>query len=132
MRARITVFATAVSLAVPSSPALALSQQSQSQSHIVDAAALRRAIDAQTARDDANRRAVREALQRDDVRETARALGLDVKAAEDALATMSSEDLARVGAPARVVNDRAGAASTVTISITTLLLLLILIVLIVK
>ena len=133
MRARITVIATAFSLVVSSSPAFALTQASQSQpQHIADAAALRRAIETRTARDDANRKAVREVLQRDDVREAARALGLDVKAAEDALSTMTSDDLARVAAPARAVIDHAGAASTVTISITTLLLLLILIVLIVK
>jgi hypothetical protein len=132
MRARITVIATAVSLLVSSSPAFAI-QAAQQPQHIADAAALRRAIETQTARDDANRQSVREALRRDDVREAARALGLNVKAAEDALATMTSDELARVAAPARAVTtDRTGAASTVTISITTLLLLLILIVLIVK
>jgi hypothetical protein len=132
MRARITVIATVLSLVVSSSPSFAFTQQSSPPQHVADAAALRRAIEAQTVRDAANRQIVREALQRDDVREAARALGLNVKAAEDALATMTSEDLARVASPARAVTDRTGAASTVTISITTLLLLLILIVLIVK
>lgn len=92
MRARITVIATVLSLLVSSSPAFAFAQSQQPQ-HIADAAALRRAIDAQTVRDDANRQTVRDALQRDDVREAARALGLDVKAAEDALATMTSDEL---------------------------------------
>lgn len=102
------------------------------QAHVVDPAAMRQAIAQQITTDDANRQVVKRALQRDDVREAAARLGLDLARADRALATLDSADLARLAAPAREITaDRAG-GDTISITTTTLLLLLILIVLILK
>jgi hypothetical protein len=102
------------------------------QNHVVDPAAMQKAIAEQIAVDDANREVVKRALQRDDVRKAASQMGLDVVRAERALATLDSAELARLAAPAQAITaDRTG-GDTVVISVTTLLLLLILIVLLLK
>src|SRR5687767_994797 len=96
--------------------------------HIVDSSTLQQAMAAARATDDANREVVRRVLARDDVGRVAEGLGLDVKRAQSALATMTSAELAELAGPARAVErDLAGGVTTITISITTLILVLILI-----
>jgi hypothetical protein len=102
-------------------------------SHVADTTALDHALAAHARADAANRDAVLNVLDRHDVQGAARAMGLDVAAAEHAVRQMTGDDLAALAESARAANaDLAGGASTVTISLTTLLLLLILIVLVAK
>jgi hypothetical protein len=102
-------------------------------SHVADTATLDQALAEHARADAANRDAVLHVLDRGDVRDAAAAMGLDVRAAEQAVRQMTGDDLAALARSARAADtDLAGGASSVTISITTLLLLLILIVLIAK
>jgi hypothetical protein len=101
------------------------------QQHLVDRSALRQTLSERLSADEQNRAAIAGALARPEAQRLASALGLDLKRAEHAVAALEGAELAELAATARAVTtDRAGEASTITISITTLLLLLILIVLI--
>src|SRR5262245_19478722 len=118
-------------------PQAALAAQSQSPSlpqaqHVVDAAALRQAMAAKVSVDRENRKAVLKVLDRRDVQGVGARMGLDIKRARAAVASVEGEQLANLANAARDADrDLAGGNKTVTISVTTLLLLLILIVLIV-
>ena len=102
------------------------------QRHAVDPSALAGAVSQHAARQDADRAALREALARPEVRNTAEKLGVDVDRASAAVGTMSGAELSRAADAARQVNaSLVGGASTVTISTTTIIIgLLVLIVLI--
>ena len=126
MRMRTVIVSSTLAALLAPSPALA-------QQHIADAAALQHATDARSATDASNRALINRVLGAPDVEQRAADLGLSITRAQSAVATLSSEDLARLAAAARTVErDRVAGASnqTVTISITTLLLILILVVLI--
>ena len=117
----------AVSVLVYSTPAWA-------DQHVVDRSALRQAIADQRADRAADQAAVQAVLDRQATRELAASLGLDLRKADRALATMSTEDLAQLAASARAVEvDLAGGQSRViVISTTTLLLLIIILILLVN
>jgi hypothetical protein len=101
------------------------------QEHVANAAAMQHAIATKTAADQGNRDAVLKALDRADVQQLATKMGLDVKQAKGAVATMSSDELAQLAASARAIEvDSAAGATTVVISVTTLLLIIIIILLI--
>jgi hypothetical protein len=87
----------------------------------------------QVAADQKNRDALIGALRRPEVRELADQLGLNVVRAENAVATLSSAELARMVAPLKAPgSELAGGSTVIVISTTTLLLILIIIILLVK
>ena len=111
---------------VGASPAMA-------QQHVADADALRQVISERNAADQENRDVVSRVLARDDVKQVAGQLGVDVKDAASAVATLSSDELAELARAAQAVeNEAVGGQRVIVISLTTLLLVIILIVLIVK
>jgi hypothetical protein len=109
-----------------SSPAFAQEQ------HAVTPAMLAAAVDQHSADQDTSRAVVREALNRPEVRETARKAGVDLQRIDSVLETLTGEDLQRASAAAQQVNQAlAGGASTITITTTTLIIVLLLVLLII-
>lgn len=133
MRIRaLTVCVLTVLLSVPTQAlAQSVAAAQASAPTIADAATLRATAAAKAAADREHRLLITEVLDRSDVREAARRMGLDIKRAKDVVATLDGRELTDLSALARDARaDLAGGNRTVTISVTTLLLLLILIVLI--
>lgn len=98
--------------------------------HVVDAAALQRALAARNAAEEAQRAEVRRVLDRDEVRALAARMGLDLADARSAVGTLSGVQLAQAAERAQAVDVAlAGGATTVVISLTTLLLILIIVIL---
>ena len=102
------------------------------QQHVVDSALLHRAIAEQQAADTANRQVIERVLARPDVQVVAARLGLDIKDARTAIATVSGEELAAIAQTAQTIDqDLAGGQNqTITISVVTLLLIIIVVILI--
>jgi hypothetical protein len=124
MRSRSTVIAVVVSSLLFSSSAMA------QQRHVVDPAAMQQAVADQAVTDQVNRDAVLALLDRSEAREVAGRLGLNLTRAENAVATLSSTELASVADSARSADAQlSGGADTIVISVTTLLLLIIIILL---
>jgi hypothetical protein len=102
------------------------------QQHIVSPEQLSATMAARTAAQDADRAAVREALDRAEVRQVAASMGVDLSRVTDVVGTMSGEDLSEAAAAARQVNQQlVGGASTVVISTTTIIIILLLVILLV-
>jgi hypothetical protein len=100
--------------------------------HLVAPSQLAAAIDERVAAGDADRAAIREALARPEVRESAAKLGLDLARATAAIDTMEGPDLARAADAARRVNEQfVGGASSITLTTTTLIIILLLLILLV-
>jgi hypothetical protein len=100
--------------------------------HVVDPAQMAGAVSAHAASQDADRAAVREALNRPEVRQVAERFGIDLAQANAAVDTLSGTDLERAASAARNVNESlVGGASTVVISTTTIIIVLLLVLLIV-
>jgi hypothetical protein len=124
MRSRSTVIAVVVSSLLFSSSAMA------QQRHVVDPAAMQQAVADQAVTDQVNRDAVLALLDRSEAREVAGRLGLNLTRAENAVATLSSTELASVADSARSADAQlSGGADTIVISATTLLLIIIIIIL---
>jgi hypothetical protein len=103
-----------------------------SPQHLVGPSQLAAAIDERVAAQDADRAAVREALARPEVRDSAAKFGLDLTRASAAIDTMEGPDLARTADAARRVNQQfVGGASNITITTTTLIIILLLLILLV-
>jgi hypothetical protein len=102
------------------------------QQHIVPSSQLATAVADAAAKQDTNRAAVREALDRPEVQAVASKLGLDMTRAAAAVDTMSGADLEQAASAAQQVNDQlVGGASTVVISTTTILIILLVVIIIV-
>ena len=99
---------------------------------VVDTSAMRQAMAQQQSLDEANQRVVLRVLARNEVRDIAQGLGLDVKDAEHAIRQLSSAQLSQLAMSARAVEvDLAGGQNvTITISVVALLLIILIIVLI--
>ena len=124
-----TLVCPQAALAAQSRAATAAASQEQ---HVVDTAALRKAVMAKASVDRENRKAIATVLDRRDVQAVAKKMGLDVKRAQSAVTTLEGAQLADLAALARnAENDLAGGDKTIVISVTTLLLILILVVLLV-
>jgi hypothetical protein len=124
MRSRSTVIAVVVSSLLFCSSAMA------QQRHVVDPAAMQQAVADQAVTDQVNRDAVLALLDRSEAREVAGRLGLNLTRAENAVATLSSTELASVADSARSADAQlSGGADTIVISATTLLLIIIIIIL---
>ncbi len=108
-----------------SSPALA------QQARVVDASALDAALAGKAATEQDQRDTVLRVLDRDDVREMAARLGLDMGDATSAVATLDGAELSRIAQHAGALEAAAlaGGQGRIVISVTTLLLLIIIIIL---
>lgn len=127
MRVRFTGIAAALAVLIGVTPALA--QQSR---HIATAETMRQAVAGKVQQDKDTRAALRELLQKDEVRQVAATAGLDVRAAERAVATLTPDELTRLADPVRTADAvLAGGSGTIVISTTTALLILIIVILIV-
>jgi hypothetical protein len=112
-----------------SSPALA------QQPRVVDDAAMSQALAGKAAGEQEQRQQVLRVLERDDVREVAARLGLDVADARAAVATLGGAELGTLAQHAEMIEDplAGGQRQTrVVISVTTLLLIIIIIILIAR
>jgi hypothetical protein len=99
--------------------------------HAVPPSALATTVTNHAATLDADRDAIREALNRPEVRAVAERIGIDIDRAAASIDSMDSSTLARAAESARQVNDAlVGGASTVTISTTTIIIVLLLLILI--
>lgn len=99
--------------------------------HAVPPSALAAAVTDHVATRDADRDAIREALNRPEVRAVAERTGVDIDRAAASINTLDSSSLARAAESARQVNQAlVGGASTVTISTTTIIIVLLIIILI--
>jgi hypothetical protein len=102
------------------------------QRHLVDSSQLAATVVEHVASQDADRAVVREALSRDEVKNVAASLGVDLTRANAAVETMSGEDLTRAADAARQVNRQlVGGASSVVISTTTIIIILLVIILLI-
>jgi hypothetical protein len=111
---------------------VAASPANAAQRHLVDSSQLAATVVEHVASQDADRAAVRDALSRDEVKNVAATLGVDLTRANAAVDTMSGEDLTRAADAARQVNRQlVGGASSVVISTTTIIIILLVIILLI-
>ena len=100
--------------------------------HVVDPGQLAATVTQHVATQDADRAAIRDALERPEVRDVATAMGLDMTRMATSVDTLSGSELERAAATARQVTDQlVGGSSSVTISTTTIIIVLLLIILLV-
>ena len=101
-------------------------------SHAAPQSAIDAALQQHTAATDADREAVRQLLERDEIKAVAGNAGLDLKKAQAAVATMNPADLARVAAQASQVQQAlSGGQSRIVISTTFLIIALLVLVLLI-
>ena len=121
-RSNVIAFVTMSLLAT--SPAFA-------QQRVVKQTDLRAAMTEKARQDDARRELVASVLKDEKVRELADRMSLDLTRAEQAVSTLSDDDLAAAATAAQSLQDNlSGKADTVTISLTALLLIVIIVILI--
>jgi hypothetical protein len=102
------------------------------QKHAVAPATLAAAVANHTAKQDADRESIRQALSRSEVREIAAKTGIDMARVAATAETLTGADLERAAEAARQVNDSlVGGASTVVISTTTIIIALLVVILII-
>jgi hypothetical protein len=100
--------------------------------HAAPQAALDAALRQHSADAAGDRDVVLRVLERAEVKTVAGRMGIDLRRAEGAIATLSEQDLTHVAAQARQVDQAlAGGASTVVISTTTIIIALLVIILLV-
>ena len=111
---------------------LSASARADEERHAVPPSALAAAVTDHAATLDADRDAVREALNRPEVRAVAEKAGIDIDRAAASVDQLDSSTIARAAESARQVNEAlVGGASTVTISTTTIIIVLLLVILII-
>jgi len=126
MRQARPFFTMVLTVLITASSAVAADQ------HVVSPQQLAAAVGGHSARQDADRAAIHEALARPDVRDAARSLGLDLDRAGAAVDALAGPDLSKAANAARQVNQQMiGGASTVVISTTTIIIILLLVILLV-
>jgi hypothetical protein len=102
------------------------------QAHVADQTTLDRAVADHIQQSADDRQEVLRVLENEQVRDLAEGVGLDLKAAKAAVATLDDSELAAVAAQARAVNDAlAGGQSTVTISTTVIIIALLVLILLI-
>jgi hypothetical protein len=102
------------------------------QRHVVDPAALAGAVTQRAADQEAQRAAVREALERPQVRDLASKAGVNPDRLTASVASLSGDSLQQAADMASQVNETlAGGASVIVISTTTIIIVLLLILLLV-
>jgi len=102
------------------------------QRHAVAPATLAAAVANHSAKQDADRESIRQALGRPEVRDIAARTGVDMARVAAAAETLSGADLERAAEAARQVNDSiVGGAGNVVISTTTIIIALLIVILII-
>ena len=100
--------------------------------HVVRSAAITAAVDAHVASQNADRAAIREALERPEIRDLATRVGIDLDGVTASIGTLSGADLENAASAARQVNEElVGGASSVTLSTTTIIIILLALILII-
>jgi hypothetical protein len=100
--------------------------------HMVDPSLLAQTVDQRIAQQDADRAAIREALNRPEVREAAQHFGVDINRINASVGTLAGKDLKRAATTARQVNERlAGGDSSVVLSTTTIIIVLLVLIVII-
>jgi hypothetical protein len=100
--------------------------------HAVPSSALAAAVTNHAQTLDADRDAIREALNRPEVRTVAEHTGIDLARVAASIDSLDAATVSRAAESARQVNDAlVGGASTITISTTTIIIVLLLIILII-
>jgi hypothetical protein len=127
MRARFVLIAVVVALAGALVAPVVVRAQER---HVATDAVIASALHTKAANDASNREAILKVFKRDEVRQLASRLGLEIKDAESAIAHASGAELAEAAARARAI-DRALAGGDTKVSLTTLLLIIIIVILIV-
>jgi ferritin-like metal-binding protein YciE len=126
MRTLTTVLAITLTL-------VAAAPRAQAQTnHVATQATLDAAIQQHVESTASQRAAVMQALERDEVKAVAGRVGLDLRTAKTAVATLDGADLAAAAAQAQQLDAAlAGGASTVVISTTTIIIALLVVILLV-
>jgi len=120
-------FLTVVVIAVGAAGA---SLAGEPQRHVVGGSEIQDRIDQQIGQADADRQAIQNMLQREDVRQAAGAAGLDLERASAAATVLSGPTLATLAAQARTVNaELAGGDEKIIISATALIIILLIVIL---
>ena len=101
------------------------------QNHVVRPADLAAAVDAHVASQNADRAAIREALERPQVRDAATRIGIDLDPIAASIATLSGPELVGMAGAARQVNEALVGGSSVTLSTTTIIIILLALILII-
>jgi hypothetical protein len=100
--------------------------------HVVRPADIAAVVDAYVSSQNADRAAIRDALERPEVRDVATRIGIDLDHVTAAIDTLSGPDLVGAASAARQVNATlVGGASSVTLSTTTIIIILLALILII-
>ena len=112
---------------------LALSSSAAAQDrHVVDPGALAATLADSASKQDADRLAIHEALDRPQVREMASHMGLDLERVNASIDTLTGPDLERAAAAARQTNESlVGGASALVLSTTTIIIILLIVILLI-
>jgi len=110
----------------------AVSRAQTPSDHAASAAALDAALQQHEAAVAADRQDVLRVLEKADVKTVAGRMGMDLRTAKSAIATLEPSELAPIAAQARQVDQAlAGGASTVVISTTTIIIALLVLILVI-
>ena len=128
-RLALAVFAVAV-IAVGTAGA---NPAGEPQRHVVGENEIQATIDQQIDQADADRQAIQSMLQREDVRQIAGSVGLDLERASAAAAVLSGSALEKLAAQARAVNaGLAGGDERIVISATAIIIILLVLILVTR
>jgi hypothetical protein len=102
------------------------------EAHAAPPSAIEQALQQHLAASDADRAVVQRLLERPDVRAVAADVGVDVRRAQTAVATLEGEQLSKLAAQARQAEEAlAGGQSRVTISTTLIIIALLVVILLI-
>lgn len=111
---------------------LAVAPAMAQQAHVLDEAAIEKALSERLKEDDADREAIRALLRRPEVRELVKKAPLDLQRAEAAVATLEGSELQALASSARAVTGAlSGGQSKITLSTTTIIIGLLVLILII-
>jgi len=128
-RLALAVFAVAV-IAVGTAGA---NPAGEPQRHVVGENEIQATIDQQIDQADADRQAIQSMLQREDVRQIAGSVGLDLERASAAAAVLSGSALEKLAAQVRAVNaGLAGGDERIVISATAIIIILLVLILVTR
>jgi hypothetical protein len=112
-------------------PSMVNAQPGPQQRHVVDNATLDRLIADRISQQEADRQAIRDVLQRPEVREIASRAGLDITRAEAGVAMLDGKDLQEAADHARKVQTDLAGGGSVVLSTTVIIIILLVIILII-
>lgn len=100
----------------------------QEQKHVVDLAELRASVASRAEIDDGNRETVMRVLRHPEVLRVASETGVDLRSAEDAVATLEGPELERLARQASEVEKALVGGDNITIGSTTLIIILLVVI----